>query len=665
MMDVDEAARKLEPLMPEQVRKWLRARSMADSELRSLIDKQILATAQRKLGDPRKKLLLSRPPEERVRGEIHLGTVLYEQPKWPAGISRGQLLRNFALFGMSGSGKTNLLFHILLQLNAKKIPFLFLDWKRTGRHLLPRLTHPARVYTPGRSLVPMPFNPFLPPPGMEYAVYVQMVVDVLAEAYTLGDGARSILHKAILERRQPGDSAPSLRQVIAAVEALPLKQREHGWQVSALRALRSLELAKLDCDRGEDQGRMIDSLLHGSTIIELDALSHPSRRFIIPMLCLWIYQAKLASAARERLDLVIVIEEAHHVLYGQQRARETVLEMLLRQCREIGIGIIVIDQHPHLISSAALGNTYTTVLLNQKDPKDINKAAAIALLDENDKLWLSRLPLGQAVVKLQDRWPQAFLVQIPKVEVAKGSINDAILARMQSDVQADFGGFRGVGAADGQVPQYSEVDSRIGQDGWQLLEDVAAHPDDAVVVRYQRLGLSAGRGHRLKEKLIKAGWLESAMVPVGNSRKLLLRVTRAGQAASGLNGWKSETIPGGGVRQESIEHAYWKRFYARALQEHGWETAIESAVADGSVDVAAQKAGMRLAIEIETGLSDIERNVKRCLRSGFDQVFVIGTDDMALEKIDQVLARAGLLISTRVHLLRAGDAIQLTVQTDE
>jgi len=51
--------------------------------------------------------------------------------------------------------------------------------------------------------------------------------------------------------------------------------------------------------------------------------------------------------------------------------------MLLRQCREIGIAIIVVDQHPALISSGCLGNTYTTICLNLKDPSDINKAAAL------------------------------------------------------------------------------------------------------------------------------------------------------------------------------------------------------------------------------------------------------------------------------------------------
>ena len=78
-----------------------------------------------------------------------------------------------------------------------------------------------------------------------------------------------------------------------------------------------------------------------------------SRTIVLPC---QFYYVRLHSTDREKLKLVIFIEEAHHVLHKRDRtARESVLEMLFRQCRELGIGIIVLDQHPHLLSAAALG----------------------------------------------------------------------------------------------------------------------------------------------------------------------------------------------------------------------------------------------------------------------------------------------------------------------
>ena len=114
-MDVEKIANKLEPLKPEQVQHWLRVRDIAEPELKALIEKQIVSSAHKYLGDFRKKILLSLPTKSKAKGPIHLGTVLYENEKWPAGISTSELLQNMAIFGRSGAGKTNVAFHILQQ----------------------------------------------------------------------------------------------------------------------------------------------------------------------------------------------------------------------------------------------------------------------------------------------------------------------------------------------------------------------------------------------------------------------------------------------------------------------------------------------------------------------------------------------------------------------
>ena len=111
-MDIEKVARKLKPLIPKQVDHWLRARETAEPALRDLIDKQILTAARKRLGDVSSRTLLSLPPPQKIRGAIHLGTVLYEQEKWPAGISTSELLQNMAIFGRSGAGKTNVSFHL-------------------------------------------------------------------------------------------------------------------------------------------------------------------------------------------------------------------------------------------------------------------------------------------------------------------------------------------------------------------------------------------------------------------------------------------------------------------------------------------------------------------------------------------------------------------------
>ena len=120
-------------------------RDFADADIKSLVERELMGAAHHHLGDFRNKILLSLPPENKARGEINLGTIQYEKEKWDFGISKDELLRNVGICGMSGSGKTNMAFHILKQLSEKRVPFLFWDWKRTGRHLIPKIKSPINM----------------------------------------------------------------------------------------------------------------------------------------------------------------------------------------------------------------------------------------------------------------------------------------------------------------------------------------------------------------------------------------------------------------------------------------------------------------------------------------------------------------------------------------
>ena len=59
-------------------------------------------------------------------------------------------------------------------------------------------------------------------------------------------------------------------------------------------------------------------------------------------------------------------------------------------------------------------------------------------------------------------------------------------------------------------------------------------------------------------------------------------------------------------------------------------------------------------MEVETGKnkgSDAIGNVKRDLLTGFDKVIVVATDKTALKKVEGKVAKAELLIPTRVEVV--------------
>ena len=648
-MHIHKIAQKLQPLMPHRVAQWIRNMELAEPDMKALIEKQIITTAYTHLGDFHNKILLSLPPEKIAKGMINLGTILYDREKYPFGISPTELMQNMAILGRSGAGKTNVTFHILAQLIDREIPFVFLDWKRTVRHLIPNFENKLNIYTPGRALSPFPFNPFVVPPGIESNVYVNQVVDVMSHAFTLGDGSRSLLRKAIATLYQQDNLCPTVKEIIGQIDKVPHSGRMGAWKVTAMRALESLEFSDISSKDRISQEQLTRKLLHENTVIELDALAQESKQFLIPLLCLWLYYVRLKSPDREKLSLVIFLEEAHHVLHKRsQTANETVLEMLFRQCRELGIGIIVIDQHPHLLSPAALGNTYTTICLNQKDPSDINKAAAVSLLDTDEKNYFSMLPVGQAIIKLQDRWMRPFLVQFPLMNINKGAITDDILARYSALKKAQTthsGRKTSVLANTHQVPRIPLYDIALQGPAFALIEDVLNHPDDGVKTRYHRLALSIGTANRLKQQLINQHWLEEQTVDLGQTRKVILRLTQQSKTALKLD----TSDPQNG----SIVHEYWKRFYAQRYREQGYDIQFEVPRNSGRIDVVATKTSEKIAIEIETGKSNYVRNIQQNLGAKYSKIVVVATGKKAFKKIERDLARIGLLGLSRIDLVLA------------
>lgn len=641
MIPVESVLRKLEPCLFENVIRWRRILEFADDETRHQLHQHIYSVANHVLGDLNSKLLLSLPSEFQARGTLNLGTILYEKPKWPAGISPNELLQGYAIFGRSGSGKTTIAFNLIAQLSERKIPFCFLDWKRTARHLLPLLKQHVNVHSPGRGLIPFQFNPFVAPLNVETDVYIKHVVDVMADAYTLGEGAKRVVQRALIEIREE-NLPPTIENILKVIEKNDAKSRALGWKTSALRALESIQMSRLGTSTPVSQVEAAHEFFQSSNIIELDSLDDSSKAFLVPIFCFWLYSTMMSSKQREVLKLVVFIEEAHHVLFhNEHRAKETLMNQLLRQGRELGIAFVVIDQNPSQISRSALNNTFTTICLNLRDPSDINKAAGLCMLEEEDKKWLSMLPVGQGIVKLQDRWQRPFLVQFPKMNVNKGFMTDERVNAYVSqnmdlhELRADY--------SQNKPSQLGTSDRFISEDEFRFLHDVLNHPESSVRDRYLRLAIGVNKGHKIKERLVDRGWLQESILPIGKTRKTVVSLPADALEEFGNDIRKIPT--------NHVIHEYWKRYYAAMLIEEGYQVEIEAPRIGGRVDILATKEKGRVGVEIETGHSDIIGNVKSCIRTGISEIWIVATSDKALKTIERKLAIANLVIPERIRII--------------
>ena len=282
--------------------------------------------------------------------------------------------------------------------------------------------------------------------------------------------------------------------------------------------------------------------------------------------------------------------------------------------------------------------------MNQKDPTDINKAAGLSGLEEGEKRYLSILPVGQGIIKMQDRWRSPFLVQFPLVEAKKGMVTDELLESVQSG-RLSWSGFRERVGADSLLAAHSrDRDTTLNEGAVRLLHDVAQHPQDGVDARYKRLGVSADKGNRWKTQLVENGLVRPERVKTNQTYRVVLRLTNEARLLM---------LPREGHdSQASFVHEYWKRRVAYRLEDQGYKVAIEAPrpKGGGNMDISATRASENVAIEIETGKSNVVANVKRDLLNA-GKVIVVATDDGALQKVERQLAQAGLILPGRLSVV--------------
>ena len=202
---------------------------------------------------------------------------------------------------------------------------------------------------------------------------------------------------------------------------------------SAIRAVGDLCIGEAGKVFNSEKSYDIAHLFDRNVVFELDALSEDAKTFFIEILLQWIHQYRLGEPEREVLKHVILIEEAHHLLLKNrwEEGKESISDVLFREIRELGESLILLDQHPSLVSKPVLGNTGTTLLMTLKHADDIRAAGDAIVLEPSQREHLAQLPVGWTIAKVPS-WPKPFLVKIPHMPVQKGSVSDeAVSARMK------------------------------------------------------------------------------------------------------------------------------------------------------------------------------------------------------------------------------------------
>jgi hypothetical protein len=275
---------------------------------------------------------------------------------------------------------------------------------------------------------------------VEAGEWLVKMVDVLKHAYFVGEGVEMILREAIdWVYEHSGyydgnrDRIPTFHQVKDYVQKKygKVKGRESLWRASTMRILEALTFRhSLGSVVNSVANLDISNLFENNIIMELDALSDVDKIFFTEAIILWLYEFRKNESKREHFKHALLIEEAHHILSRKKEnveGNETIMETSLRQIREFGEAVIVIDQEPTKLSNSIKANTYCKITFNLGNGKDILEISNCMSLTKEESEYVSLLEVGQAIVCLKGRVLTPLHVAIPRVQIKKGRIQDADL----------------------------------------------------------------------------------------------------------------------------------------------------------------------------------------------------------------------------------------------
>ena len=570
---VRELCRKLKPVLGKKIdRLWRAYLAESDMSGRADIENTLELLAAKHLNSNYEFDRSPFPPPPKKfasAGDIELGAVSYADKKlYPFFFKSNRLKEHILVAGRSGSGKTNLTFMLMSGIMGRGIKVLALDWKRGYRDLL-GLYPELRIYTVGRDIAPVRFNPLTPPRGCEPHIWIKLIVDVIASAYLGGEGVISLLVAGLDHLyRQNGvfddqhTYYPTVPDLLAWLRTTKLKGRAAMWQASAERILLAMTYGEFGGVLNTNDNSHVAELLDHNVILEMDGLSSASDKVMFSeALTLYLYRWRLARGPQERLTNVIILEEAHNLLLKKSdETRESVLETSIRMIRQYGMGYVFVDQSASLLSKVAFANSYATIALSQKLRSDVTAIASAMNLADEQKQALNTLPVGTAVVRLADEYPEAFMVKIRKFPVTEGSVPDSAVRANWAAFNGDSGPNSSIQAPVGVVPailasdrkekqdrnnhqnghkethppspqeaenkENSAIDTnppcnKLNREELRFLADIAARPLSTTVTRYNRLNLSRRRGNAIRQSLAAAALIEAVTIATRSGQVVL------------------------------------------------------------------------------------------------------------------------------------------------
>jgi len=633
MFPIDEKLKLLKPVLGEKKVMSLRQMYLFEDDFRekkeieNYIDILLSQKVKTSLED---EIILPPPDIDICNGDIYIGQIEYLKKQLnPFYLKLQDINRHAGIFGSTGSGKTTFALNLIKQLHTKKIPFIIFDWETSYRQLVKQLPD-VQIFTVGKDVSPFFLNFLTVPPGIDFEEYIKSVIAIISEDYIGGIGADTMLlnymETAYLETKNP--CFEDLKQIVLREitkdmgRGGKLSGRSGLWKESVSRQITFMSKGAAGKVINPRKHIPLEKLFDRPIVLEFGNLKSPyDRKFFIHLIINWLSIYKQSCGIiSEQLKNVLIFEEFHNIAMAGKE--DNMVSTLFREIRKYGIGLVAIDQTPSEVPNSIFSNMNVKVSFALGTNRDITAMAKAMNLKPGTTHYPGMLKTGEAIINVKQRHHDSFLIKPPYIDQSAIITDEDLKQAMEqlSDqlslilpVQGPNRHFQSSQGNDNPSPHLDTLEKVV-------FTSIVDHPLDGVDKRTKRLGFHPTMMVKFHDSLIKKGIFK----PIYMNRIKLFEITDHGRDVAQMHKIaipKKETRGG-------LEHDYWIHQTLQFLRKQKFKPFTEKL----GIDIVAFDD--KLAIEIETGKSNIEKNLLKLNNSEvLSNCFMLATTKIAEQKI--------------------------------
>lgn len=349
--------------------------------------------------------------------------------------------------GSTGSGKSNTVYQMLVELHQDRIPFLVVEPAKGEYKDVFGSWKDVNVYSTNPKIAPLiNLNPFMFPESIHVLEHIDGLVEIFGVCWPMYDAMPAFLKDAILKSYEKigwdlgsstfeGDTveypdfeilAEELERLIENTDySAEVKGNYTGALVTRVKSL-TIGLNKFIFTNAQTP---YEKLFDENCILDISRVKSTETKALLMGLMVYIlneYRVDNKSGNNSGLKHVTVLEEAHNLLKNTSGSESELVgksvEMITNTIAEIrtyGEGFIIVDQSPSSVDIAAIKNTNTKIVLRTPEANDRDAVGRSIGLTPNQVNEIAKLPSGVAVI-YQNDWVSPVLTMVDKADVTEG-----------------------------------------------------------------------------------------------------------------------------------------------------------------------------------------------------------------------------------------------------